>query len=844
MRAFAPTLLLGLLATACGDPTGSSTAPTVLTRGQEAGGKVGPGDTAWYEHRAGASEAFSVILRVSDGTVSTTVRDAAGHEVVPEITAGYAPPAVGESRTSEIVPPGPTNYRLVVTGAGRFKIQIEPTGSPPEHASPEIVANTTITETIDGPGDVDDFFLHGGRGDVLIASLQAQSPGDTRELRLEITSGGFVGSITAASTSRDTALDSQTTGRFVRQSPKPYRFRFTGPYVGAYRFQVVKVNLEPETEPQAAAENTPIAGERLDYLGDIDEFVIRGPVGTEYNVMFRLANGDPQSTAQVDISGVGIDPSGFNVTSSGRDSVLADQATGRFALGTSGTAKVRVQGIGRARGPYEILVYRIDPAPEGAKRALVPSDSVSTEAIEFPGDVDEFALDLATSDTLNLVLIPEPTTRWSSPTVTPLEARILTTSGQIVARTSALGEVAVGSGSVPLAAGRYRVQVVTVADRVNGYRGPYRLAAYQLRSRPENGNGTLPIGVIAADVIDPAGDTDTYEIAGTRGDHIDIRFQALEPSGFDRLLTLFLRARDNLLLASTHSGLAPLLDLGQVGSGRITIDETGPYLIAVMSANNGRLASERGGYRTMVRRYPAAPERHAPRLVAGDVVTDEAIDELGDVDEFSLEGPPGTDVAVYITAPPGPGIVSVDLVDPVTKEVLRSIGSGGWFQSLGRVVLPPSGRWLLRVAEPRSPTPHALPFLRTGGYRLAIQPINRAPELHAAAIAIGDTVSDESFDPVGDIDEFTFAGTQGQRLVGLFAPLFGLTPPGLALEVIVPASGVVLASVSAYNLTPTFGETRTATFTLPATGTYLVRVRGLDEFTTQFGLYRFAIVAD
>lgn len=834
MRAAALTLLFALVAAACGDATGSSTEPAVLTPGREVSGKVGPGDTAWYEHRAGVSEAFSVVLKAVGGSVTAIVRDPAGREVVPQITATYTPPLVGQGTTEEIVPAGPTSYRVVVVGDGNFRIQIAPTASAPEHAPAEVGVGATINESMDGPGDTDDFFLHGKPGDIIIAYVQAVNAADTRELHLSVSGPEFSGAEPAVSTSRDTELETQATGRFVLDNTEPLRFRLTGPYVGAYRFKVRKIDPSPETVPPAAVENTPMVAERLDYVGDIDEFVLRGPAGAQYNVMLRLANGDPQSTARVEVSGPDIDTDATNVTSSGRDSLLADRATGRFTLPVTGTAKVRVQAIGLARGLYELLAFRIDSAAEGPKRSLTPSDSV-TASIDVPGDVDEYTLDLPTRDTLNLAVTRDVNPRWASAAILALEARILTMSGRVVAQTSGNGEMIEVSGSTPLAAGHYKVQVNTLNDKIDGYRGPYRLALYRLRSAPETGNPILTFGAAVSDAIDPIGDVDTYEITAAKGDHIDIRFQLLDPSG--GLGIAFSRARDDEVLARTYSGLLPVPDFEQEGSRRITIEETGRYRVAV----GGSRASEQGRYRMMVRRYPAGPEHHPQRLVPGDVVTDEATDELGDVDEFSLEGSAGAEATASLTVDEYPQNLVLELVDPVTRSVLLQAGqTDNNLQTLGRFQLPPSGRLTLRIAQPRSPAGE--PFSQLGSYRLTTHSISRAPEQHAATIAIGDTVSDESIDPIGDIDEFRFSGVAGQQLVGLFDTPLGLSPPGLVLEVIVPGSGGVLASVSNFSGTPRFGDARTPIFTLPATGTYMVRVQGLERYARFGGPYRFAIV--
>jgi len=835
------TILAGALATSvafgCGDPMGSSNDPTIVTPNREYNGKLGTGDTAFYQHRSGASEAFAVLLKALTGSVTVGVKDSTGREVVPSVTATATPPLVGQAVTADIVPPSAGRYRITVTGDGQFRIQVLETETGPEHTSPHIVSDATIDEAIDGPADVDDFYLHGAPGDPVIAFVQALNPADSRQIELGVTGPGFGGTLVITSTSQDQELETQATPRFALESSEPYRFRVTGPHLGPFRLKVRRINRHPETVPSVPPENVAIQGERLDYVGDIDEFSLTAPPGTEYNVMFRVANGDSASSARLEISSREIHPVFFNVTSTGRDTLVADRATGRFAIGASGSAKLSVLSIDLTRGPYELFVYRIDPRPEQPKRELLLPDTVTAESIELPGDIDEYGLDVAGEDTVSLVLTPDSRSPWATPSYIAVEASLLTASGALVSRTQGRGDVVLTTGPTPIGPGRYRVRVASQLDKVDGYRGPYQLSAYRIRSAPEAGSASIAIGDIVSEAVDPAGDVDIYQINLSKGDHVDIRFQSVDSSGFGGLIAMLLRPVNRGLVAFVYGGPAPTPSLDQGGSGRVTVPETGRYEILVGSNNGGSVGSEHSRYRLMVRRFPAVPEHHAARLAVGEVVTDEALDVPGDVDEFFLEGQPGADVAPFVAAGPGAKGVTLQLVDPLTKDILATTMSEGDPAWLRRLVLPASGRVMLRVGETIS-----MPFSITGSYRLEIVPISRAPELRAAAIAIGDTVSGETINPPADIDEFQFAGNAGQRVAGLLDTPLGFSHPGLVLEVISPGSGSVLGAVATYLPSNTFGDVHTQTVTLPASGTYVVRVRSLDELVTGGGPYRFAVV--
>jgi len=111
--------------------------------------------------------------------------------------------------------------------------------------------------------------------------------------------------------------------------------------------------------------------------------------------------------------------------------------------------------------------------------------------------------------------------------------------------------------------------------------------------------------------------------------------------------------------------------------------------------------------------------------------------------------------------------------------------------------------------------------------------IDRAPESVPQGYAVGDTVRGEAIFPAGDIDEFTSSGTPGDTLSPWYRLTASPVPPsgsGITLEVIDPATGVILVGwgTSLIGSSPQYYSP--GYFVVPPAGTFLIRVRGSGLF--------------
>jgi len=619
--------------------------------------------------------------------------------------------------------------------------------------------------------------------------------------------------------------------------PQVYRFIVTGH--ASFHIQVFVGWTFPEHVSYVLPVGDTVSGETIDDgpPDDTDDFLLFGNPGEEFNIFFQAQTGNRYRALFLDIPDVvGYDVA---VSSNGTDSALTERATGRFVMPASGIVRPRVVGSPdstgrRAGGPYRLFVYPVHRPPEASAASFAAGDSVLSERIDFPSDVDEFTLSVPIGGTANLRVGCEP--------AGALDFTILASSDAPVAQMHTCAPPTSNQG----ATGRFLLDAGTYTVRVQapdccgqrhapGFAGAYQMYLYMLNGAPENIAPTVAIGdTITGESLDPVGDVDTFTFDGRRGDDLTFYLEGLDPR-WTQTLRLFVPYPHDvrpLAVAYSSSAGAP-----SAGSGHIVLPESTTYTIQVGPENNGVATSESGPYRVIVQRMSRATEHHDANIVVGDSIVGERLDGSDDLDEFTLTGAPNQEVAIYGSVDPSAEGLYVEAVDadsraPMSSASAENAGNPTFFTRPFH--LPASGVAAVRFFKDFSTT-----LQPDGGYSFVVRPINRAPETVSANIAVGDTIAGESIDPVGDIDEFTFAGTAGDSLIAYFA----LTPQAsqlpLSLEVVMPGSGQVIALTtppSASNLL----TYHTFPFILPATGSYLIRVYDHDGLGG-YGSYQFTV---
>jgi hypothetical protein len=634
-------------------------------------------------------------------------------------------------------------------------------------------------------------------------------------------------------------LESRATGRLYFLRDKTYTFDLGGDGI-PYRAMFYEIDRRPESGDSMLTPGVVHSADAIEHLGDIDRFRFVAAAGEEYNLFLRSMNGVFWSVLYGLVPDI---PGDYPVLvqADGADT-LARTATGTFRVPASGSYPVYVYGPSARnivdRGPYEVLLYKINHAPEQAPATIALGDSVA-ETIEMLGDVDEYTVGpTATSAELNVVLAHRSATQPDGLvlSITDPHSDQPAPPGYYTAR-------AYGSGLFEVESGGVRQIRVNGSSVGAGYTGPYDLKVYHINREPEVAPATLSIGdTVSQEEMNPVGDIDTFYFDGVIGQHLSLAFQGLGAQQEEGGFALQVRCPDSGRVFAQVSSPTRVGSLNERRIPRMTLPVTGRYSVTIAGVNAGRTVAEQGPYRLALTPVPAAPETAPAAMSAGDSVVTEAIDEPGDVDEFVVSGTPDSSLIVLFQFPSYGSYLSAKVVDDATGQVLRQVQSYGAPESSGMLSFPANGRLRLRVSEldegcgvgywPGS-------FLLTGAYRLVAVPVSRGPETRSAQIVAGDTVT-EAINPDGDIDEYRMAASQGEGLLAYLRLPNGAMEGAIVLEIEDPQDTTILASVSSSGATVDLRDIATSTFLVPHDGTYIVRVRGLYPWARS--TYQFQVV--
>ena len=783
------------------------------------------------------------------GSVSLDVVDPAANNLLGYVFGDAGPPTL---TTGRLRLPTTQDYRFSAWSVtsnvypryrGPYRFWSYLIDRAPEHRSAAISLRTELRgEKVDRAGDVDEFTFTASAGAEYNAFVQAP-----RAVQLDVAPVSGPVFAVATSSSVDTGLFTHATGRFQVPAAGTYVVRVTGTApsqiadTGAYRLFLYPIDHRPEHVGAAITPGDTVSGERIDLPGDIDEFTFSGVAGEEFNTFFQAENGSPETSLQLDV----VDGAGTvlrTVQSVGTDTSLLRQVTGRFALPATGTYRLRVSGVvpdypsDLNHGAYRLFVYRINRRPETLPATLAFGDSVSGEAIDLPGDVDEFHVTVPDSSGANLAFELESASGGGQLTVELVDSA----TGHVIttASTSQAGTPA-ATGRIRVAPGKYVVRVSTsdyYQDRAT-LRGPYRIWFYRFGFGPEAVSDTFAIGdTVSGEAIEPWGDDDQFHFYGVKGQHVNLMLQNLVASssgGFQATVTPPASANAYLLFLSSGTTAGATLEDHQ--TTRVELPGTGWYTFDVAGGAGG--LAERGLYRFTVRPVDAGPEHVSAALAVGDSVTTEPIDEPGDWDEFTVTATPDQDISILFDGRPGFSgpFISVRAYDPTSGDTLAS-QVGQFRRMAGPFRAPASGLFKIAVYQPSGwsricydATCGGL-YNFVGPYGFHVVAINRAPENSPAAYTVGDTVRGEPISPLGDIDEFTSSGTPGEQLT-LFDRLTVTSSldSAIVLEVIDPGTGTSLVGGN----TAVFGSSAffsVGSFTVPSSGTFVVRAHVYGEW--------------
>ena len=643
---------------------------------------------------------------------------APGGELEAGASGNYTLPTTGHYRVRIR---SSTTVRLDAT-AVPYRFQAYVVDTLPEHTSPQLTLGDTISESIDHVGDIDSYTISAAPG-TLLNLFVAPDSSTPNSVIIHVRNPASAVPLVQFWVNAGARLLDNPSGTFVVPASGTVSVRVEEPsrdalYRGTYRLFVYPVNLSPETGSSTLSLGVaPVSG-AIDQYGDVDEYSFT----VDHQQVVALRTNDPSSYPNELRYRVISDVTGYDVMNTvGSD--RAELPPGSYRLRVDpGTAQSSY------RGAYQFVLASLDTLPENVTATIAANQTISGETSAWPDDIDRFTFTAAAADTIVFTFTRSPNEpTWQQDfSVTDLA------SGQLSTMNVA-GDV-VQAARVDMAPGaHYRLQVEGINTTWQaGGSGAYTLSARRVTAAPEHRPAAIAIGDTIRDSVDYFGDIDDYVLTGTPGAEINLSGEfPSPPTGGRGLAMTVIDPSTNAVLASIPAGQFP------VWSSRVRIPAAGAVKVRVCTGTNcatppcgfgcgGLPPALLPGYWFVVNRIDRAPEVLPATFALGDTVAGEAIDQPGDIDEFTFTGLADQRIQIgfqYYTdgrqSPPVFGL-QLEVVDPTTSATLTTITVPATQlddAGLPTITLPHDGSYLVRI---QAQTQEALNFANYGPYRFRL----------------------------------------------------------------------------------------------------------------------------
>lgn len=700
--------------------------------------------------------------------------------------------------------------RPLVTGSSRARLLVYVVDRAPELTPASLAVEDTVTsETFENLADIDEYLFTAEAGDEYVLFMQDRADMERLGVVLDVRPSSnepAIGSVSNWRQDGDIGLQGSeiitipssgtwfVTARQTRRTSSSEQ----SPGTGGYHFVLRRLNRKPEVLSAALVAGDTLEAESLEMLHDIDEFDLQVTSGETYRA-FLQAVGYNGSALQLELH---VPNGAVQVATSivGMDTALARRSTASYTASSTGSVRIVVrESEGHSNvslGRYRLFVYHVNRAPEDGPSSIA-AGTVVTETIEYPGDIDEFNIMPGAGGALSALL---PGLEGANLTLTMADMDPVTCpcgTGMIRSDNAVLAKVTGGSDQ--------------------DLDTPYSLSTFALDPAPESAPTVITLGLPVAEAIDPPGDWDEYAL----------NYSANQLLAFDGS-----SSGDRLGVNVWDSTNELRVMGGFYESGPFMLPSAGTYKVRVFGEPLPVAPESPDTYTFTIALADVGVEGGVATLSPGDSLTTEAIDELGDTDQFLVTAAPGLEVVAGVRG--GNFRLQLEVFDPLSGALLRK----GFPSHTGRIMVPASGQLQLRIRELRAlieTFPKYNGFFFEGRYQVVLYAVDRAPETANPSLSLGVMEESERADHVGDIDEFSFAGTAGQVIAARIS-----TPQtfesGKAIVEIVDGTTILAASPGAKDAS----YESTGPVTLPGTRTYTVRIRGESD-DVGHGPYRFVV---
>jgi len=453
---------------------------------------------------------------------------------------------------------------------------------------------------------------------------------------------------------------------------------------------------------------------------------------------------------------------------------------------------------------FTARVSTVGATPERAGVNITTADTVASERLDAPGDVDEFR-------------IPIAALAYHQIFVQPLGAHPDTLRAELVVAGGSYGR---RSLTAPLAS---LTELVVPPFTVPAL-GTQTLRIYS-GNTPGSGTSTGGYRVWLRRVLIPASvnlsfATPTLRTIGSGADSLTIWDGGWNAGIATKLIVTSLAgtSSDSLLVELRNQNLEVFDSVYVSGtdSAVVLIPEPGVGDTRIRAWVKGRPGQYRITHRS---RWESTPESNPPALALGDSVLTERLEDLLDVDEYTINASEGEQFVLSAT---------VDTTAPTNASASFAVrnGSGALLDSLqhrldglgdprtaARITLSGAGPYRLRVGSNTVPS---IP------YRVALIPVDTLPEGIGAALSL-DTQIAEEIGRLGDIDRYRVAVDVGDTVSAEMVIQQGAGP---RVRLRLMDGATVIASAATAGGAEAPYTLATAPFVVTAPAEYTVEVEG------------------
>jgi hypothetical protein len=570
--------------------------------------------------------------------------------------------------------------------------------NPPETAAREIALGQPVNESLESATDVDDFTLNvpaAGRGMALIVGT-GTGQGTISVTVLDSATNVLLGTATAHGTDEGGYRFDLPAGRLL------VRVASTGT-TGSYRFTIHAIATAPESGEGPSAARQWAAGDMVPYY-DVDEYAFDGVQGQDVKLYLEVSRelGGPamQAVLRGPAPGRDVIVTSHTWLSFGESEPVRLPATGRYTLSVSTPDPAEA----RAAGPYRVMVFPIDRAPEGVPAELQHNQPVS-EVLDMDADVDEYTFQAAQGEMFLLF------------------AELLPPGGSgyfhlIDPATNAI-QIWQGLNGPTAHSGLPRWTAPHAGPftfRASAGKSPYRLGMFRVDTRPEQVPAAIAIGqTVEGESMDPAGEVDVFEFSGAAGTQLAIMTQA--PGGLP-MEVVPLHDTTRLAYVVAQAGAA----MEDNTSARFTLPVDGTYRVRMIfqPPEGSTSRGPAGAYRFQVAPIRYAPESVPAAIELDQTVTGESLEHRSDVDVFTFHGQAGELITLWGNRLAPDGHLRMTLYRPGTAgspgtemTTFEMTGHASWL-----IGLPVTGEYRVQVL---SPSVDVLDPMSTGTYRGAYE---------------------------------------------------------------------------------------------------------------------------